>query len=83
MRPKISAEQRAALEDGPGRILVEDSETGRKYFLIEASYFESMLARANLESLERGISDAEADRVHSLDEVRKEMSAWAAKRSAP
>jgi len=82
MNPKITAEQREALEDGPGPILVEDAKTSRKYFLIEASYFELLQARSDIESIKRGIEDAKAGRMTPLDEAFAEIKASIAKRSA-
>jgi predicted transcriptional regulator len=82
MTPKITAELRDAINQWPGAVRVEDDLTNRSYYLIDSATFARLQAQADLESLERGIADAEAGRTMSIDEVRNEVDAFLRERSS-
>lgn len=69
MTPKITAEQRAALDHSDGPVAVEDDETKRRYFLVDEITFASMQQKDDLAAIAEGIVDMEAGRVSSLGEV--------------
>lgn len=71
MTPKITAEQRDALNQHPGPVLVQDDETKRSYYLVDPTY----CAELDLIALQRGIADADAGRTSSIEEVRARLDA--------
>ncbi|MCE9606082.1 MAG: hypothetical protein K8U03_14390 [Planctomycetia bacterium] len=69
MTPKITAEQREALNQYPGPVVVEDEENHRKYYLVDPTIFDGLQAQLDLEAARRGIADLEAGRMFPLDEA--------------
>jgi hypothetical protein len=69
MTPKLTPEQRYALDHTDGPVPVEDEKTNRVYFLVDESTFASMKQQEDLAAIREGIADAEAGRVITLDEL--------------
>lgn len=74
MHPKLTAEQRQALSDSSGLIIVEDDILNRKYVLIDAELFDRIQRDADVASIRQGIADVEAGRTSSIEEVRTRMA---------
>lgn len=75
MTPKLTAEQRAALDERGAPVAVEDAETHRVYFLVDPAMLDSLQEEADLAALRRGAADAEAGRTAPLDEVVRRIEA--------
>jgi hypothetical protein len=73
MTPKLSAEQRKALNDGPGPVVVWDEETSRYYFLLDEPTFVRMRQEADLAAIREGMADLKAGRISTLDEVEQRV----------
>jgi predicted transcriptional regulator len=69
MTPKLTSEQREALDRGNGPVLVEDDQTHRQYYLVDASTLQSLQQQEDLAAIRDGITDMEAGRVVTLDEL--------------
>ena len=69
MTPKLTAEQREAINRSGGPVAVEDDTTHRLYFLIDASTLAALQRQQDLDALREGIADMEAGRVAPLQEV--------------
>ncbi|MBL9084984.1 MAG: hypothetical protein JNK76_24485 [Planctomycetales bacterium] len=69
MTPKLTPEQRYALDHSDGPVPVEDEKTNRVYFLVDESRFASMQQQEDLAAIREGIADAAAGRVSSLDDA--------------
>jgi predicted transcriptional regulator len=69
MTPKLTPEQRQAIEKSEGPVAVEDDQTHRVYFLVDESTYTSLQQREDLAAIREGIADMEAGRVAPLDEV--------------
>jgi predicted transcriptional regulator len=69
MTPKLTSEQREALVRGNGPVLVEDEQTNRQYYLVDAATFQGLQQQEDLAAIRDGIADMEAGRVVTLDEL--------------
>lgn len=69
MTPKLTREQREALDQSDGLVPVEDEENHRLYFLVDASAFDDLRRRQDIEAIREGIADMPAGRVEPLDDV--------------
>jgi predicted transcriptional regulator len=69
MRPKLTAEQRAALKECDGPVLVEDEQTNRVYYLVDEPTFTSLKQQEDLAAIREGIADMEAGRIVTLEEL--------------
>jgi len=69
MTPKITPEQRFAIDHSHGPVPVEDEKTKRLYFLVDESTFTNMQRQEDLAAIREGMADAEAGRVLTLDEL--------------
>lgn len=69
MTPKLTPEQRKALEHSDGPVAVEDDTTHRVYVLVDEPTFASLKQQGDLAAIREGIADVEAGRVYPLDEV--------------
>lgn len=69
MTPKLTAEQREALDEAAGPVRVEDDERHRVYFLIDESTFKSLQRQEDLAAIREGIADMEAGRIVTLEEL--------------
>jgi predicted transcriptional regulator len=69
MTPKISPEQREALNHTDGPLAVEDEHSHRRYYLVDESTFTSLTQQEDRAAIREGIADMEAGRVAPLDEV--------------
>ena len=69
MTPKLTPEQREALDHSDGPVLVEDEQTKEVYFLVAASTMNALQRQQDLEAIREGIADVEAGRVAPLDEA--------------
>lgn len=75
MTPKLTSEQRDAIERSGGPVAVEDEATRRIYFLIDESTMESLQRQQDIEAIREGIADIEAGQVAPLDEVMARIRA--------
>lgn len=69
MTPKLSAEQREALDRSDGPVPVEDEQTHRRYYLVDSATLHNLQEVKDLVAIRDGIADMEAGRVAPLDEV--------------
>ena len=69
MAPKLTPEQRDALDRSDGPVLVEDEQTKQIYFLVDAPTMNVLQRQQDLEAIREGIADVEAGRVAPLDEA--------------
>ncbi|HEV7225211.1 MAG TPA: hypothetical protein VGN42_21070 [Pirellulales bacterium] len=69
MAPKLTPEQREALDHSDGPVLVEDEKTKEVFFLVDASTMSDWQRRQDIEAVREGIADVEAGRVAPLDET--------------
>lgn len=75
MIPKLTSEQREALQQGGGPVPVEDDQTHQVYFLVDQSTLEQWRQNGDREAIRRGIADLEAGRVLTLDELDARIQA--------
>ena len=73
MTPKLTAEQREALDHSDGPVPVEDEKTKRIYFLVDPTTLETLRAQEDLAAIREGIADAEAGRVITLEELDRRI----------
>lgn len=73
MTPKLTQEQREALNRSTGPVPVEDEQTRRIYFLVDEPTFHSMQQQEDIAAIQDGIADMEAGRVAPLDEVMERI----------
>ncbi|HVX63205.1 MAG TPA: hypothetical protein VHC19_21470 [Pirellulales bacterium] len=69
MTPKLTAEQREALNRCDGPLRIEDQKTNKVYFIVDASTLDALQRRQTVEAIREGIADVEAGRVAPLDEA--------------
>lgn len=69
MTPKLTAEQREALNEHPGPVAVEDEQTKRIYYLIGGEMAEALRRQQDLDAIRAGLADADAGRVISQEEL--------------
>ena len=69
MTPKLTPEQREAIDRTGGPVLVEDEQTKEAYFLVDASTMTAWQKHQDLEAIREGVADVEAGRVAPLDEA--------------
>lgn len=69
MTPKLTSEQREALDHSAGPIRVEDDQRRRAYFLVDEETFTNLQRCDDLAAIRQGIADMEAARVVSLEEL--------------
>jgi predicted transcriptional regulator len=75
MTPKLTPEQREALDQSDGLVTVEDEQTHRRYFLVDEATFSILQRQDDLAAIREGIADMEAGRVAPLDEVMARIRA--------
>jgi predicted transcriptional regulator len=83
MTPKLTTEQREALDRGNGPLLIEDDQTNRQYYLVDAATFQNLQQQEDLAAIREGIADMEAGRVVTLDELDARIRARLAAVSQP
>ncbi len=69
MSPKLTPEQREALDHSDGPVPVEDEKTHRVYFLVDQLTFTNLQQQEDVAAIREGIADMEAGRVAPLNEV--------------
>ena len=69
MTPKLTPEQRAALDRSDGPVLVEDDQRNRVYFLVDESTFNKVQQQEDLAAIREGIADMEAGRIVTMEEL--------------
>ena len=69
MTPKLTPEQREALDQGDGPVLVEDEQTKQVYFLVDAPTMGALQRQQDLDAIREGIADMQAGRAAPLDEA--------------
>jgi predicted transcriptional regulator len=69
MALQLTPEQREALNNSDGVVAVEDAETHRRYFLLDAAAFKTLQRQDDHAAIQEGMADMEAGRVAPLDEV--------------
>ena len=76
--PKLTDELRSALSDGT-EVVVEDDQTGKKYVIVQMSLhnqaIQALREKEDRESIQRGLEDMEAGRVHATEEVDNRIRA--------
>ena len=75
MTPKLTPEQREALDHSDGPVPVEDEQTHRVYFLVDPSTLNTLEQQEDLSAIREGIADMEAGRVVTLDELDARIGA--------
>ena len=75
MTPKLTPEQREALDRSDGPMAVEDEQTHRVYYLVDESTFNSLQQQEDVAAIQGGIADMEAGRVVTRDELDARISA--------
>jgi predicted transcriptional regulator len=75
MSPKLTPEQREALDHSNGPVRVEDEQTHRVYYLVDEPTLNSLRQQEDLAAIREGIADMEAGRVAPLDEVMSRIRA--------
>jgi hypothetical protein len=75
MTPQITPEMRDALNQSPGRVLVEDGATRRTYLLVDPTYFDKLFDPDDLTAIRKGIDDFEHGRKSSLDDAIADIMA--------
>lgn len=69
MTPKLTAEQREALDHSVGPVRVEDDQRQRVYFLVDEETFANLQQREDHMAIQEGIADMEAARLVTLEEL--------------
>jgi predicted transcriptional regulator len=69
MTPKLTSEQREALDRSDGPVPVEDEQTNRLYFLVDEAKFRAMQQQEDLAAVREGVADMESGRVVTLEEL--------------
>ncbi len=69
MTLQLTPEQREALDQSDGLVTVEDAQTHRRYFLLDAAALKTLQRQDDRAAIQEGIADMEAGRVAPLDEV--------------
>jgi predicted transcriptional regulator len=69
MTPKLTPEQRAALDRSDGPVLVEDDQRNRVYFLVDESTFNKVQQQEDLAAIREGIADMEAGRIVTMEDL--------------
>ncbi|HEX3869016.1 MAG TPA: hypothetical protein VHV77_01135 [Pirellulales bacterium] len=75
MTPKLTDEQREAINQSDGPVAVEDEQTRRVYFLVDPTTLQTLQREEDIAAIREGIADMEAGRVISLEELDKRMRA--------
>lgn len=74
MTSQITSEHREALRRSEGFVAIEDSETRRRYFLVDASTFEKLRRREDIAAIQEGIA-AIQDGIAAIQDGIAEMEA--------
>jgi hypothetical protein len=69
MTPKLTAEQREALDHCDGPLRIEDEKSDKIYFIVDATTLDALPRRQTVEVIREGIADVEAGKVAPLDEA--------------
>jgi hypothetical protein len=76
MTAKLTPEQASALHAGGDAPLpVVDPHTNQVYFLVDRELMTSLQEKSDLEAIEAGIADMEAERTMSLEESNRRTEA--------
>jgi len=73
MPPKLTSEQREALNQHGSPVAVEDEETQRVYFLVDPAMLESLREQTDMAAVLQGVADAESGRARPLPEAMREI----------
>jgi len=73
MIPKLTAEQREALDRNNGPVAVKDEQTNRVYFLVDPSTLDALQREEDLAAIREGIADMEAGRTAPLADVMERI----------
>lgn len=68
MTPKLTNEQRDALQRLGSPVATEAEKTRRVYFLVDSAMLESLRGQADMAAILQGLADAETGILHPLDE---------------
>lgn len=69
MTPKLTREQSEALQHSNGPLAVEDERTHRVYYVVDEPTFVSLQQQEDAIAIREGISDMEAGRIVTLEEL--------------
>ena len=75
MTPKITAEQRDALNQHSGHVFVEDAETKRQYLLVDPTYLDHLFDPEDLAAIRQGVDDFAAGRKSLLEDAIADIKA--------
>jgi len=75
MTPKLTKEQRDAIQRDRCPVPVEDEQTHQVYFLVEKETLETLRQDADCQAIRQGIADMEAGRVITLEELDARIQA--------
>jgi predicted transcriptional regulator len=75
MAPKLTDEQREALDQSDGPVPVEDEVTQRVYFLVDSATLQTLRKQEDLAAIREGLADIEAGRVMTLKELDNRLRA--------
>jgi hypothetical protein len=73
MTPKLTSEQRDALNQQGSPLVIEDDETRRFYFLVDPAMLESLREQSDIAAILQGISDADSGKVQPLDDAIRQI----------
>lgn len=73
MTPKLTSEQLDAIRQSPGPVRVESEETREVFFLVAEATLDSLQREADRTSILKGISDLEAGRLLTLDQLNSRI----------
>jgi hypothetical protein len=68
MTPKMTAEQREAVQSAMGPVPIEDDVTKETYFIVDSPTMEALRRQEDLAAIREGLDDIAAGRVSPLDE---------------
>lgn len=69
MTPKITSEQRAALNGHVGPLAIRDEQTQQLFFLLDQASLDKLQREADRAAIREGIADMEAGRVMTLEQL--------------
>jgi len=69
MTPKLTAEQREAILNAAGPVLVEDEQAHQFYYLVDRATLDTLRQQEDIAAIQEGLDDFAAGRVSPADEV--------------
>ena len=69
MLPKLTPEQREAIQRSTGRVPVEDEQSRLVYYIVDASTMSSIERQEDAGAIRAGVADMEAGRLLSIEDL--------------